>query len=157
MELNETDIDELFKEGHLTISKDVKWKPKKGLSHYEFVIPIDNYFRGETINLTLMGTKNCRTRDYSYCLLLNKQRIRGLDPYKKHTNRFPSKNRIIGTHKHKWCDQVNSSYAYKPTDITDVADMGLTFQQFLTECSITLVGKYTDPQPIQYNFHLEGF
>jgi hypothetical protein len=156
MELNEADIEELFNQGQLIIEKDVKWKRKKGFSHYEFVIPVENNFRGEMINLTLMGTKNCQTRDYSYCLLFNRQRIRALDPFKKHTNCFPKKERIKGTHKHKWCDQINSSYAYKPTDITDDTNMELTFHQFLNECSIIFNGKYTDPPPNQLQIHLEG-
>ena len=156
MEFNEADIEELFTHGQLTIRKDVKWRRKKGASHYEFVIPVENNFRGEMVNLTIMGTKNCQTRDYSYCLLFNKQRIRALDPFKRHTNRFPKKERIEGTHKHKWCDQINSSYAYKPTDITDETDMALTFQQFLKECSITFIGKYSGSPPIQFQIHIEG-
>lgn len=156
MELNEADIDELFNQGQLAIKKDVKWKRKRGLSHYEFVVPVENRFRGEQLNLLLKGTKNCQTRDYSYCLLFNKQRIRSLDPYKRHTNRFPKKERIEGTHKHKWCDQINSSYAYKPNDITDDTNMELTFREFLNECFITFTGKYTDPPPGQLQIHLEG-
>lgn len=154
MEFTEASIEELLHEGNLTITKDIKWKPKNGLFHYEFVLPVENKFQGETINLTIKGTKNSQTKDYSYCLLLNRLRIRGLDPFKRHTNRIPVKERINGTHKHKWCDQINDTYAYKPIDITDVTNMRLTFHQFLAECNITLLGKYTDPPPIQYNFNL---
>lgn len=144
--LTEQEIDDLIKNGNLTIQKNINWRPKKNQSFYEFRVPVQNTYQGNSFNLTLVGTKNIRTIRYSFILMLDERyRIRALCPFETHTNRIPQKEIIRPPHKHKWCDLARDTYAYKPTDITNPKDIELTFMQFIKECNITLIGTFTVP------------
>ncbi len=157
MQLSENDIDELIHNGKLTITKNIKWKSKSGQLFLEFRVPVENYFRGNSLNLQLVGTKSSLTMNYTFALTLDYTvRIRGLCPYKNHINRNSVREKIDAPHKHKWNDQCQDAFAYKPFDITNVNDIQGTFWEFLKECNIVYEGTFDLPPVTQPEFPLEG-
>lgn len=149
MTLSESDVTELLEKGDLTVNRDISWRIKNGQRHYEFRVPVLNQFRGGVLNLELVGTKNTQLERYSFVLMLDNRRIRGLCPFERHVNRHPNRESIGAPHKHKWSDHCQDSLAYVPEDITDVRDIARTFEEFLKECSITHIGNFKPPPTTQ--------
>lgn len=147
-DITEAYVDEFLLNAKLMLRHDIYWVQE--YTHYKFKVPVENEFESN-IQLLLIGTKNIYVRDYSYCLLLNNNRIRSFDPFKSHKNNLPNdKRRIEGSHKHKWCDITKDKNAYVPTDITNPEDMELSLRQFMNECNIRFYGRITMPPPSQF-------
>jgi hypothetical protein len=149
MTLSEKDIDDLLFNGNLTIDKNIRWKLKSGQRYYEFRVPVLNTYQGNIQNLELIGTKNAQLNKYSFALMLDDRRIRGVCPYVSHINRHPKREIVKAPHKHKWDDHCQDSYAYIPPDITNVKDIHQTFNEFLKECFIIHKGTFNPPPPTQ--------
>lgn len=149
MTLSEADVDELLNDGGLTIGKNIRWKMRKGQLFYEFRVPVLNQFRGEVLNLELVGTKNAQLHRYSFVLMLDNRRIRGLCPFGTHRNRHTKRGPVASPHKHKWTDHCQDSFVYSPNDISDVNDIPTTLVEFLKECGINLTVSFEPPPPTQ--------
>lgn len=153
LNLTEEEVDDLLVSGHLTITKNIHWRLKNGNSFYCFKVPVMYKHLEIKYSMELGGTKNPSISNYSFVLLLNGQRIRGLDPQGRHNNRPRGSKEIIkyiiGLHKHKWIDPAYTTFAYVPLDITDTLDISLTFRQFLSECGIIFTGTFDTPPHTQ--------
>ncbi len=151
----ESEINTLLEKGELRIEEDIKWREKRGGSHWEFRVPVINEYQGVRFDLQLIGTRNINIFRYSFALLLDSnRRIRGFCPFVSHTNRHPVREKIEGSHKHKWTDQCQDSYVYVPDDIPEPDDLEKALRQFLQECNISFLGEYHDPPPVQLEMEI---
>lgn len=87
---------------------------------------------------------------FSFSLILsNAYPIRRLDLNKSHKNRHTD-NALwqAETHKHKWTDRCQDSFAYTPSDISGNR-IEEVFTQFCTECNIEFSGRFQPLPPKQ--------
>jgi len=146
--LTETEIDELLLNADMKINTKIRWKHKKNSNHFEFKIKIDTENEKLKGNLTLIGTKNKSYSGYSYALLFEKERVRGLDPNPTKTHSFIYKgkrHKTKGIHKHKYSDEIYDNYSYKPDDISEPLNLEKSFYEFLDECNIKFDGEFELP------------
>ena len=143
--LTEQETDNLLQSGALYINGEIRWKLKNGRSHFEFRLKVD----GSPHSLELIATRNLSIASrYSFALLLDGKRIRGLDPNSMHINHYPKREKIKGIHKHKWKDECQDSFAYIPDDIT-TTDIEEAFLAFIRDCNIRFDGTFVHPPPFQ--------
>lgn len=152
--LTEMEIDEILKKNEMKIKSDIKWNSRNNQNHYKFRIPVLTDNKKIKGNLFLVGTKNKESPSYSFSLLFEKERIRGLDPYQNNNHIFylsGKKYKSRGLHKHKYTDEIQDNYSYRPKDITDPDNVEKTFHEFLKECNIKFEGNFENPPIIQYS------
>ncbi len=157
LSFTEKDVDELIDSYSMEIVEDINWKLVKGLRQYKFSVPVTSSNNHKKLKLRLTGTKSILSQAYSFSLLINNRRVRGLDPI-GHIHKSPPSNKITqNPHKHKFTDEYGTAYAYFAKDISTFTDTELTLREFLVECKISFIGKYTPPKPVQLPFRAGGF
>lgn len=122
------------------IDEDWRWQYKERKNKYEAEVNVKCL--NENTTLKLVGWLNKR-ESYSYSLLYKGSiPIRRWGGHSCHKN--PDGTHLDSPHKHKWRQDVGTSYAY-PTDDVATSDVDQAFFDFLNEESIEFKGTY-------YNF-----
>ena len=81
-------------------------------------------------------------KSVSMALLFYGVPIRRLD-HGTHPN--PDRTKVTGIHKHRWHEELNQRWAYKPDEMRDerlLEQPDAVFRLFLEECGIELLGSY---------------
>jgi hypothetical protein len=97
----------------------------------------------EQLPLHLYGRFNPRTGNYTFILFCGRLNLRRLDVGKHHHN--PECDNVGTPHKHRWTDRFRDNWAYEPPEMDDMDSISDTFAKLLTECNITLDGRFVEP------------
>jgi len=97
----------------------------------------------EQLPLQLYGRFNPRTGNYTFILFCGRLNLRRVDVGKHHHN--PDCDNVGTPHKHTWTERFRDKWAYKPPEMKNTDSIGNTFAQLLTECNITLDGRFVEP------------
>ena len=153
--LSEVEVDHIDGQTHLKVAEPVAWV-REG-HHVKAVVSVV----GVGVNTNLVMDLLIKTKmpgQYTYQLRQKPGvNLRRLDVRGSHTNRAETGNEEVWrfrTHKHRFRDRFEDTFAYTPDDIPDTAssplcpepdEHGRVFDAFCAECGIDPAGQWTDP------------
>lgn len=124
-----------------TINSKLNWIDEN--AWWKIKVNIENE---KSYNLILIITKSKITKDYTFNILYNNERILGFCPYKKHPD--PKTGKKISKHKHKWDEIIKDKNIYVPSEIQEL-NIKNAFQDFLKEFNIKYDNSLPNTPPVQ--------
>lgn len=141
--ITEHEIDQILR-APIKILDNVIWQKKQNNIWFESILKVIHPQRGIRLEMRLSVNDLDRNK-YSFSLLWDIHRIRGLDLGGSHKNNHTDNNRWNQElHKHKWTDTCRGSWAYTPQNFP-IQTIEESFKEFCRESGISFNGKWSNP------------